>query len=37
VAVDEVPESRETMGSVRLVAEDDADYFSAGEVWDPNR
>jgi prevent-host-death family protein len=37
VAVDEVPASRETMGSVRLAAEDDADYFSTGDVWDTER
>jgi prevent-host-death family protein len=37
VAIDEVPESRDTMGSVRLVADDEADYFSTGEDWDPER
>jgi len=25
------------MGSVTLVAEDDEDYFSTGEVWDAER
>ena len=34
VAIDEGPTGRSTMGSVRLIAEDDADYFSTGEDWD---
>lgn len=34
VAIDETPDARETMGSVHLVAEEDADYFSTGEEWD---
>lgn len=28
---------RPTFGSVTLVATDDADYFSTGEVWDVDR
>ena len=30
-------EIRPTMGSVKLVAEADADYFSTGESWDADR
>lgn len=37
VAIDETPGGRETMGSVHLIAEGDADYFSTGEEWDPER
>lgn len=32
-----VDERRPTMGSVRLVAEDDAAYYSTGEDWDVER
>ena len=28
------PPGRPTMGSVRLLAEDDGAYFSTGEVWE---
>lgn len=34
VPVDEVPTGRPTLGSVRLLAEDDEAYFSTGEAWD---
>jgi len=37
VAIDETPGARETMGSVHLIAEEDAAYFSTGEEWDPER
>lgn len=34
VPVDEVPTGRSTSESVRLLAGDDAGYFSTGESWD---
>ncbi len=34
VPVQDVITGRPTMGSVRLVAEEDEDYFSAGVPWD---
>lgn len=37
VAIEDEPQTRETRGSVRLVAEDDEDYFSTGEDWDTER
>jgi prevent-host-death family protein len=37
VPLDEGPSSRSTMGSVRLVAEEDAAYYSVGEQWDADR
>jgi prevent-host-death family protein len=36
VAIDDEPAS-DTRGSVHLVAEEDEDYFSTGEVWDTER
>ena len=37
VAIDEEAVDRGIRGSVRLVAEDDEDYFSTGEAWDTER
>ena len=37
VAIEDEPAARETRGSVHLIAEDDEDYFSTGEVWDTER
>ena len=34
VPLDEAPPERRTMGSVRLVAEDDEAYYTTGERWD---
>ena len=34
VPLDVEPELTPTMGSVRLVAEDDAAYYGTGEPWD---
>jgi prevent-host-death family protein len=34
VPIDGGPSSRPTMGSVRLIAEDDEAYFSTGERWE---
>ena len=34
VPIDDGPTGRSTMGSVRLVAEDDEAYFSTGERWE---
>lgn len=34
VPIDEISTGRSTRGSVRLLADDDADYFSTGESWD---
>ena len=37
VAIEDEQRTRETRGSVHLVAEDDEDYFSTGEDWDTER
>ena len=37
VAYEPEERARSTSGSVQLVAEDDADYFTTGEVWDPEQ
>lgn len=37
VAIDDVEPVAETRGSVHLIAEDDEDYYSTGEAWDPER
>jgi prevent-host-death family protein len=37
VAIEDEPAPRDTQGSVHLIAEDDEDYFSTGEVWDTER
>ena len=37
VAIEETAPDRDTRGSVHLIAEDDEDYFSTGEVWDTER
>ena len=37
VAIEDEVRARDTRGSVRLIAEDDEDYFSTGEVWDTER
>ena len=37
VAIEGEPHDVSTRGSVLLVAEDDEDYFSTGEVWDTER
>ena len=34
VAIDGEPTGRSTRGSVRLLADEDEDYFSSGEEWD---
>ncbi len=34
VPIDEVPSGRSTMGSVHLVAEPDAAYYTTDESWD---
>lgn len=34
VPVDDAEAGRPTMESVRLLAEDDQDYFSTGETWE---
>lgn len=34
VAIDDESAGRDTRGSVHLIAEDDEDYFTTGEVWD---
>jgi prevent-host-death family protein len=34
VPLDDDGSARSTMGSVRLIAEDDASYYSTGENWD---
>jgi prevent-host-death family protein len=34
VPIDAGPTGRSTMGSVRLIAEDDEAYFSTGERWE---
>jgi prevent-host-death family protein len=34
VPLEPEPTPRPTMGSVHLVAEDDADYYGAGERWE---
>lgn len=34
VPIDGGPAGRSTMGSVRLIAEDDEAYFSTGERWE---
>ena len=37
VPVTEEDRGRPTLGSVTLLATDDADYFSTGEAWDVDR
>jgi prevent-host-death family protein len=37
VAIEEAVPRRDMRGSVHLVAEDDEDYYSTGEVWDTER
>jgi prevent-host-death family protein len=37
VPVAEPPAARRTQGSVRLLAEEDAAYYSTGERWTPDR
>lgn len=37
VPLDEADQPRSTMGTVRLVAEDDESYFSTGESWDAEK
>ena len=34
IPIDDGPTGRSTMGSVRLIAEDDEAYFSTGERWE---
>ncbi len=34
VPIDDGPSDRSTMGSVRLIADDDEAYFSTGERWE---
>lgn len=34
VPIDETPSGRTTMGSVHLVAEEDAAYYSTDEAWE---
>jgi len=34
VPIDDGPTGRSTMGSVRLIADDDEAYFSTGERWE---
>jgi prevent-host-death family protein len=37
VPLDDVEPVASTMGSVRLIAEDDEAYYSSGEIWDAER
>jgi prevent-host-death family protein len=37
VPLEDVPAERRTLGTVRLVAEEDEAYYSTGERWDLDR
>jgi prevent-host-death family protein len=37
VPLDDAGSASSTMGSVRLIAEDDEAYYSSGETWDAER